>query len=53
MGSDQVTIELPPNWYEDKDLLGFALCGVYTDEVKLGFFCITTRNMVISNVIIL
>ena len=29
MGSYQVTIELPPNWYENNDLLGFALRCVY------------------------
>ena len=29
MGSHKVTIELPLNWYENKDLLGFALCCVY------------------------
>ncbi|XP_034679886.1 disease resistance protein RPV1-like [Vitis riparia] len=29
MGRDEVTIELPPNWYENDDLWGFALCCVY------------------------
>ena len=29
MGSDGVTIKLPQNWYENSDLLGFALCCVY------------------------
>ena len=29
MGSDAVTIKLPQNWYENNDLLGFALCCVY------------------------
>ena len=29
MGSHQVRIELPQNWYENNDLLGFALCCVY------------------------
>ncbi|XP_034679876.1 disease resistance protein RUN1-like [Vitis riparia] len=28
-GSDEVIIELPPNWCENNDLLGFALCCVY------------------------
>ena len=29
MGSYDVTIKLPQNWYENNDLLGFALCCVY------------------------
>ncbi|KAL6315908.1 hypothetical protein AAG906_013255 [Vitis piasezkii] len=29
MGSHQVRIELPQNWYENNDLLGFVLCCVY------------------------
>ncbi|XP_034679882.1 disease resistance protein RPV1-like [Vitis riparia] len=29
MGRNEVTIELPPNWYENGDLWGFALCCVY------------------------
>ncbi|KAJ9676043.1 hypothetical protein PVL29_024841 [Vitis rotundifolia] len=29
MGRHKVTIELPPNWYENGDLWGFALCCVY------------------------
>ena len=28
-GSDEVTIKLPQNWYENNDMLGFALCCVY------------------------
>ena len=35
MGGYKVTIELPPNWYENKELLGFALCCVY--ESNNGF----------------
>ncbi|KAL6318238.1 hypothetical protein AAG906_035746 [Vitis piasezkii] len=36
MGSE-VTIELPMNWHEDKNLLGFVLCSLYVpakDELK-------------------
>ena len=33
-GSDKVTIKLPPNWYENNDLLGFF---VYCVRVKSGF----------------
>ena len=29
MGSDDVTIKIPQNWYENNDLLGFSLCCVY------------------------
>ncbi|XP_034675409.1 disease resistance protein RPV1-like [Vitis riparia] len=29
MGRNKITIELPPNWYENDDLWGFALCCVY------------------------
>ena len=29
MGSDRVTVKHPQNWYENNDLLGFALCCVY------------------------
>ena len=44
MGSDQVTIELPPNCYEDNDFLGFALCCVYAGthyeyHKRIRFFC--------------
>ena len=45
MGSD-VTIELPQNWYENNDLLGFAICfvcvRVLDDELNfcpLGVYC--------------
>lgn len=43
-GSDQVTIKLPPNWYENEEFLGFALCCVYVrvpHEVKnrISFCC--------------
>ena len=29
MGRNEVTVELPPNWYKNDDLWGFALCCVY------------------------
>ena len=35
MGSDDVTIKLPQNWYENNDLLGFALCCVYPPMLLL------------------
>ena len=34
MESDEVIIELPPNWYENNEFLGFALC--YCVPVKLS-----------------
>ncbi|XP_034676940.1 disease resistance protein RPV1-like [Vitis riparia] len=38
MGSE-VTIELPMNWHEDKNLLGFVLCSLYVpakDELEVA-----------------
>lgn len=44
--SDEVTIELPQNWYENNDLLGFDLCCAYVlvldvefDNGSLDFCC--------------
>ena len=34
MGSGDVTIKLPQNWYENNDLLGFALCCVYPPMLR-------------------
>ena len=34
MGSDDVTIKLPQNWYENNDLLGFALCCVNPPMIR-------------------
>ena len=34
MGSNDVRIELPQNWYENNEFLGFALC--YCVPVKLS-----------------
>ena len=46
INSDEVTIELPQNWYENNDLLGFGLCCVYVsvldvefDNGSLDFYC--------------
>ena len=33
-----VTIKLPQNWYENSDLLGFALCCVYVPTTRSGVY---------------
>ena len=35
MGSDDVTIKLPHNWYENNDLLGFSLCCMHPPMLLL------------------
>ena len=37
MESDEVTLELSQNWYENNDLLGFALCCVYVSVLDVEF----------------
>lgn len=47
MGSE-VTIELPMNWHEDKNLLGFVLCSLYVPAKDELAGCSVTCELIIN-----